>query len=134
MVSHRLVGSITRSVGPAATLGALIFSASSDGSSASSSVQFHTSSPASASQPRPIGGASVRIESNLPAAASTVTASNVGCTRTRCCVIDEPNGVGVEGLLLDGLQAGRHVIDAVGGQQPAGVLVEHGDLVGDAAR
>ena len=75
---------------PGITLGALTFSASSDGSCASSSVQFHTSSPASASQPRPIGGASVRIESNLPAAASTVTASSDGSTRTRCWVIDDP--------------------------------------------
>jgi hypothetical protein len=33
----------------------------------------------------------VRIVSNVPAAASTATASNVGNTRTRCCVIDEPN-------------------------------------------
>ena len=90
MVSHRLVGSITRSVGPAVTLGALTFSASNTGSCASSLVQSHTSSPASASQPRPIGGASVRIESKLPAAGSTVTASSVGITRTRCWVIDEP--------------------------------------------
>ena len=91
IVSHRLVGSITRSVGPAVTLGALAFSASSDGSCASSSDQFHTSSPATASQPRPIGGASVRIVSKVPADASTVTASSVGISRTRCWVIDEPN-------------------------------------------
>jgi hypothetical protein len=32
----------------------------------------------------------VRIDSKLPAAASTVTASSVGNTRTRCWVIDEP--------------------------------------------
>ena len=82
---------MTRSVGPAVTLGALIFSASSDGSSASSVDQSHTSSPATASQPRAVGGASVRMVSNVPAAASTVTASSVGCTRTRCWVIDEPN-------------------------------------------
>ncbi len=29
--------------------------------------------------------------SKVPAEASTATASNVGCTRTRCWVIDEPN-------------------------------------------
>ncbi len=69
----------------------MAFSASSDGSCASSSVQFHTSSPATYSQPRAVGGASVRMVSNVPAAASTVTASNVGSTRTRCWVIDEPN-------------------------------------------
>ena len=89
MVSHRLVGSITRSVGPGVTLGALTFSASCDGSCASSSVQFQTSSPATTSQPRPIGGASVRIDSN-PQPASTVTASSTGINRTRCWVIDEP--------------------------------------------
>ena len=91
MVSHRLVGSITRSVGPATTVGALVLSASRMGSSASSVLQFHTSSPASASQPRAIGGASVRIDSKLPAAASTATASSAGITRTRCWVMDEPN-------------------------------------------
>ena len=91
MVSHRLVGSITRSMGPAVTLGALTFSASSVGSSANSVVQSQTSSPATASQPRAVGGASVRIVSKAPAAASTATASSVGCTRTRCWVIDEPN-------------------------------------------
>jgi len=90
MVNHRLVGSITRSVGPGITLGALTFSASKDGSSASSSVQFHTSSPATASQPRAVGGASVRIDSKLPAAVSTVTASYDGITRTRCWVVDDP--------------------------------------------
>jgi hypothetical protein len=30
------------------------------------------------------------------------------------------------------MQARRHVIDAVGGQQPPGVLAQHRDLVGDA--
>ena len=78
MVSHRFDGSITRSVGLGVTLGALIFSASNDGSSASSADQSQTSSPATASQPRPVGGASVRIVSKDPAAESTATASSVG--------------------------------------------------------
>ncbi len=30
------------------------------------------------------------------------------------------------------MQPGRHVVDAVGGQQPPGVLAQHRDLVGDA--
>ena len=81
---------MTRSVGLGVTLGALTFSASSVGSSASSPDQSHTSSPSTASQPRPVGGASVRMVSKDPAAASTATASSVGCTRTRCWVIDEP--------------------------------------------
>jgi hypothetical protein len=91
MVSQRFVGSITRSVDPAATLGALTFSASSGGNSASSVVQSHTSSPATTSQPRAVGGTRVRMVSNVPAALSTVTASRVGSTRTRCWVIDDPN-------------------------------------------
>src|SRR5947208_165152 len=91
IVSQRLDGSITKSAGPAVTDGALAFSASSGGSCANSSVQFHTSSPTTYSQPRAVGGASVRIDSNDPAAASTVIASSVGCTRTRCWVVDEPN-------------------------------------------
>ena len=90
MVNHKLVGSITKSVGPATTLGDLVFSANSPGSSANSAVQPHTSSPATASQPRPVGGASVRIDSKVPAAASTATASSAGMVRTRCWVIDEP--------------------------------------------
>ena len=91
MVSQRFVGSITRSVGPGVTLGALIFSASCDGNCASSSVQFQTSSPATPSQPRPIGGASVRIESNPPAAGvDRDRLQQRACIRTRCWVIDEP--------------------------------------------
>ena len=90
MVSHRFVGSITRSVSPAVTPGALAFSASSSGICASSALQSQTSSPASASQPRAVGGASVRIDSNRPAAGSTDTASSAGMIRTRCWVIDEP--------------------------------------------
>ena len=90
MVSQRFDGSITRSVGPGVTVGAFIFSVSSDGISASSSDQFQMSSSTTASQPRAVGGASVRIESKLPAAASTATASSDGSTRTLCWVIDDP--------------------------------------------
>jgi hypothetical protein len=90
MVSHRFVGSITRSVGPATTLGDLVFSASNTGSSASSPDQSQTSSATRASQPRPIGGARVRIDSNEPAAGSTATASSAGMVRTRCWVMVEP--------------------------------------------
>ncbi|SKU64657.1 Uncharacterised protein [Mycobacteroides abscessus subsp. abscessus] len=90
MVSHRLVGSITRSVGPATTLGAFTFSVSSSGISRSSALQSHTPSPPTASQPRPMGGASVRMVSNDPVAASTAMASSCDITRTRCWVIDEP--------------------------------------------
>ncbi|CKQ31995.1 Uncharacterised protein [Mycobacterium tuberculosis] len=84
------MGSITRSVGPGITLGARTFSANSDGSCASSSVQFQISSPATTSQPRAVGGANVRIDSKLPAAESTATASRHGSSRTRCWVIDDP--------------------------------------------
>ena len=90
MVSHRLDGSITRSVGPAVTLGAFTFSASSAGSSASSALQFQTLSSATASQPRAVGGANVRMVSKDPAAGSTLTASSDGCTRTRCWVVEVP--------------------------------------------
>ena len=90
MVSHRFVGSITRSVGPAVTLGDLVFSASRAGSSASSPDQSHTWSSVRVSQPRPVGGARVRMDSKLPAAASTATASRTGIVRTRCWVTDEP--------------------------------------------
>ena len=39
-------------------------------------------------------------------------------------------GVGVEDLLLDRVHHRRDVVDPVGRQQPAGVLLEQGDLVG----
>src|ERR1700739_299321 len=90
IVNHRFDGSITKSVAPGVTLGGLTISGSSDGSSDSSSAQFQIPSSTTASQPRAVGGASVRIESKLPAAASTATASSVGNTRTRCWVIDDP--------------------------------------------
>ncbi|SLJ16227.1 Uncharacterised protein [Mycobacteroides abscessus subsp. abscessus] len=91
MVSHRLVGSITRSVGPGETVGALTFSASQPGMRASSSSQSHTpSAPVTYSQPRPAGAARVRMVSNTPAAESTVIASNCGCSRTRCWVRTVP--------------------------------------------
>ena len=69
MVSHRLDGWMTRSYSPASTDGAASFSASSPGSSASSASQSCTSA-VRYSQPRPTGGAMVRIESNRPLASS----------------------------------------------------------------
>ena len=90
MVSHRLVGSITRSVGPAVTLGALTFSASSDRQLRQlvgpvPHVVAGQRFPAAAHRRRQRAH---RVEA--AAAGSTVTASNGGCIRTRCWVIEEP--------------------------------------------
>ena len=130
MVSHRLVGSITRSVGPAVTLGALTFSASNAGSCASSSVQSHTSSPASASQPR--AHRRRQRAHRIETARGRVDGDRLQRRQHPHPLLGDrrSEGVGVERLLLDRVQAGRHMVDAVGGQQPPGVLVEHGDLVG----
>ncbi|CAM5629819.1 hypothetical protein STENM223S_03819 [Streptomyces tendae] len=46
--------------------------------------------PVRYSQPRPTGGASVRMESNSPLESSTDTAVSAGCSRTRCCVVTVP--------------------------------------------
>lgn len=89
IVSHRLDGSTTRSYRPASTLGARIFSASSSGIRASSSSQSQPV-PVRYSQPRPTGGAMVRMESNSPLDSSTDTAFNCGCSRTRCWVVTVP--------------------------------------------
>ena len=70
--------------------------------------------------------------SNMPAAASTVTASNVGMHPHPLLGDRRAERVGVERLLLRRVQPRRHVVDAVGGQQPPGVLAQHRDLVGDA--
>jgi hypothetical protein len=94
MVSHRLVGSITRSWAPATTLGALVFSASSSGTSASSASQSQSTGPGPLlrrySQPRPTGGASVRMVSKPPPARPTAVAANEGAIRTRCWVVRVP--------------------------------------------
>src|SRR6266540_5169538 len=58
MVSHRLVGSITRSYRPLCTEGAFIFSASHSGTRDSSVSQSQVP-PVRYSQPRPTGGAQV---------------------------------------------------------------------------
>lgn len=89
MVSHRLEGSTTRSYGPGSTLGARIFSASSSGMRASSSPQSQPV-PVRYSQPRPTGGAMVRMESNSPVDSSTDKAVSCGCSRTRCWVVTVP--------------------------------------------
>ncbi len=90
IVSHRLEGSITRSYAPASTLGARIFSASSEGISDSSASQSQPPAPVRYSQPRPTGGARVRMESKSPVDSSTATAVSWGCSRTRCWVVVVP--------------------------------------------
>src|SRR4051794_41875804 len=81
MVRNRLDGSTTRSSRPASTVGALVFSLSSSGISASSPRQSQPV-PVRYSQPRPTGGASVRMLSNEPGAPSTASAVNSGWMRT----------------------------------------------------
>jgi hypothetical protein len=89
IVSHRFVGSTTRSYTPGSTDGAATFSASSAGSRASSPSQSQPV-PSRYSQPRPTGGAVVRIDSNAPVSRSTATAVTVASTRTRRWVSADP--------------------------------------------
>ena len=121
---------MTRSVGLGVTLGALTFSASSVGSSRE--------------LPRPVPH--VVAVDGLPAPRGRRRQRAHGLEGSRRGVDGnglqrrlDPNPllrdrrtgrVGVERLLLDRVQAGRHVVDAVGGQQPPGILGEPLDLVG----
>ena len=86
------------------------------------------------SQPRAVGGASVRMVSND-------AGGGIDGDRLQRRLHPHPllgdrraEGVGVERLLLDRVQPRRHVVDTVGRQQAVRVLVEHGDLVGRRAR
>ena len=74
---------------PASTVGALSFSASSSGTSASSASQSQCA-PVRYSHPRPTGGAMEAIESKMPVSASSPVASKPGCSRTRCWVVRVP--------------------------------------------
>ena len=85
--------------------------------------------PVRYSQPRPTGGARVRIESNSPLDSSTATAVSCGCSRTRCWVVTVPGGVRVELVLVHGEQRGVHVVDPVGRQQPRAPLGEQRGLL-----
>ena len=83
------------------------------------------------SQPRPTGGASVRMVSNRPLAVDRRPRSRSGCIRTRCWVRGAGQ-VGVELVLLDREQRRVDVVDAVAGQQPGAPVGEQRDLLGVA--
>ncbi len=70
-------------------VGAASFSASSSGMLASSASQSQPV-PRRYSQPRPTGGATVRIVSKPPDVGSTATAVTAGWTRTRSWVVRVP--------------------------------------------
>ena len=130
MVSHRLDGSITRSVGPGVTPGRL-------GLLGQQRRQRRQLT-------RPVPHVVARHD--LPAlrgrrrqCAHGFEGSGRGVDGHRLQRRIHPHPllgdrraerVGVERLLLCGVQRGRDVVDAVGGHQPAGVLLQHRDLVG----
>ena len=91
MVSHRFDGSTTRSYVPASTEGARQLLGQELGQPASSASQSQSPAdvgPVRNSQPRPTGGASVRMVSKP--LSERASASSWACSRTRCWVARVP--------------------------------------------